>query len=158
MPRIYVTPFQRLVNPLASPTPPMKTPLHQSYARRRKHLPSPIAKVDSLPLPTNPTHSGALAISRSHPLLRPTNPINQLASPSTTNSKYEVFTQPSGFKNVHESQLPLCPHYANPCHTEFECRMRACSHQRNSHTFVYLQVPRSHHQCSFIGALLPLVR
>jgi hypothetical protein len=81
---------------------------------------------------------------------------NHSGSPSTKNSKYEVFTQPSGFKNVHEAQLPLCPHYANPRRTEFECRMRARTHQCNGQTFVYLQVPQNHHKCSFIGMSTPI--
>ncbi|KAJ7855809.1 hypothetical protein B0H13DRAFT_2673091 [Mycena leptocephala] len=75
--------------------------------------------------------------------------------PSTTTSLCEVFIQPSGFKNLHERSLPLCPHNANPRHTEYECCMRPRSHRCNSETIVYLQVPAAHHQCSFISIIRP---
>ncbi|KAJ7688777.1 hypothetical protein B0H14DRAFT_3533117 [Mycena olivaceomarginata] len=103
---------------------------HRQSRRRTPHL-----------LPTNLTPSGA------HANTRPRRTRSTRFSPSR-----------SGFKNVHESQLPLCPHYANPRRTEFECRMRPRSHQRNGETFVYLQVPKNHHKCSFIAVVRPCER
>ncbi|KAJ7717090.1 hypothetical protein B0H14DRAFT_3522106 [Mycena olivaceomarginata] len=73
--------------------------------------------------------------------------------PSTITSQYEIYRQPSGFKNLQDHQLPLCPHYANPGRTDFECRMRARSHRRHGETITYLQVPPVHHECSFIAII-----
>ncbi|KAJ7773779.1 hypothetical protein B0H14DRAFT_2632101 [Mycena olivaceomarginata] len=83
------------------------------------------------------------------PLLGITNP--SLPSPSNMLAGHEVYRQPSGFNRLRFAELPLCPHFANPSCTEFECRMiyHTAKDKDNGGTIHYLQVPP---RCSLFPA------
>ncbi|KAJ7834886.1 hypothetical protein B0H14DRAFT_3461738 [Mycena olivaceomarginata] len=68
---------------------------------------------------------------------------------------FDIYRQPSGFGRMEHAELPLCPHFANPNRTEFECRMmyHTARDKVNGGTIHYLQVPQRHHACSFISIL-----
>jgi hypothetical protein len=130
----------------------MLTPPPPTYAPRRKSLPWLIALAPCLPSARDMTRRGARATSEHSLHSRSRARYQHNPSPSTMTSQYEIFRQPSGFKNLQDAQLPLCPHYANPGRTDYECRMRPRSHRHNGESIVYLQVPPAHHECSFIGS------
>ncbi|KAJ7894504.1 hypothetical protein B0H14DRAFT_3426909 [Mycena olivaceomarginata] len=76
------------------------------------------------------------------------------AHPYPRHSARGIKRKPSGFRDLPDAQLPLCPHSANSLRTEEECRMRPHSHRHKAIGLVYyLQVPTDMHPCSFIAVL-----
>jgi hypothetical protein len=75
------------------------------------------------------------------------------SSPSRTIANGKTIPiQPSGYRNLPRTALPLCPHAYNKVRNEDECRMSYHTHQHPLLGSVpYLQVdPRTLHHCSFI--------
>ncbi|KAJ6592999.1 hypothetical protein B0H19DRAFT_1055660 [Mycena capillaripes] len=73
---------------------------------------------------------------------------------SPTHSSKKIKRKPSGFRDLPDSSLPLCPHFGNTHRREAECRMRYHSHRSQGLGLVhYLQVPTNMHPCSFVAVL-----
>ncbi|KAJ6456001.1 hypothetical protein C8R47DRAFT_1082526, partial [Mycena vitilis] len=65
--------------------------------------------------------------------------LSRLTYPSSITSKYEIFKEPSGFRNLPLDVLPHCPHNANPDRLDDDCRMRAHTYTREGAITYYLQ-------------------